>query len=69
MTDQDRKNEEAKNRMQNVMLARFMLSRLFMTAVQVQVHSLDFETGSAIIRFDPSRADAALLAALAGGAR
>lgn len=60
--------KEQVNKTQNMILARYILSRLLVLGVQVRVHSLDFTTGSAIVHFDPSRADAALLAALAGGA-
>jgi hypothetical protein len=59
--------EQEKNKMQNMMLARVILSRLLMLGAQIQVLSLDFSTGQAIVKFDPSRSDIALLAALAGG--
>ena len=61
-------DKEQTNRTQNMILARYILSRLLVLGAQVQVHSLDFTTGSAIVHFDPSRADTVLLAALAGGA-
>lgn len=61
-------SEEETKRTQIAMLARFILSRLFVQAVNVRVLSLDFQTGRAVVYFDPSRADVALLAALAEGA-
>lgn len=60
--------EQERDKMQNMLLARFILSRLLVLGANVQVLSLDFTTGQAIVHFDPSRADTALLAALAGGA-
>lgn len=60
-------SEEEKNRIQNVILARFLLSRLLMLAASVQVTSLNFATGEGTLKFDVNRSDTALLAALAGG--
>lgn len=51
-----------------VRLARFMLSRLLSLAASVRVVSLDFTTGRAVIIFNPSEADIALLSALKDGA-
>lgn len=57
---------EERNRMQKVMLARFILSRLLILAASIQVTSLNFETGVGTVKFDV-RSDTALLAALTGG--
>lgn len=58
---------EERNRMQKVMLARFILSRLLILAASIQVTSLNFETGEGTVKFDVNRSDTALLAALTGG--
>lgn len=58
---------EERTRMQNVMLARFILSRLLILAASIQVTSLNFETGEGTVKFDVRRSDTALLAALTGG--
>lgn len=60
-------NIESMNKLQNLILARYILSRLFALGTQVQVSGLNFSTGEAYIKFNPREADAALLAALAGG--
>lgn len=60
-------SEEEKNRVQNVIIARFLLSRLLMLGANVQVTSLNFETGEGTVKFDVRRSDTALLAALTGG--
>jgi hypothetical protein len=61
-------SEEEKNRMQKVIIARFILSRLLMLSANVQITSLNFATGEGTVKFDVNQSDTALLAALSGGA-
>jgi hypothetical protein len=61
-------SEEQRNQIQKMLLARFILSRLLALAANVRVMDLNFETGRAVVYFDASKADTALLAALTGGA-
>jgi hypothetical protein len=61
-------SEEERNRVQNVIFARFILSRLLMLGASVQITGMIWETGEATVKFDVNRSDTALLAALAGGA-
>lgn len=68
MTEQQEKDMQDRQRVQNAMMARFILSRLLILGANVRVLSLDFSTGQAIVHFDTARSDVALLAALAGGA-